>query len=215
MDIAVMLTGHLRTFRETWQSWSELRENHDVHFHVRIWDHSTTKHRSWWHGNRDVPMLTQEDINDALKFYTPVVFTVIDYEEPVDRPEYAPYVNSRVQASQIEQQWGMIKECFNGIRDQYDLIIRARPDIICQYVETDLDVFDITTTDKASDAFFAGTYAAMSEIMSIQFPDALMNMPKDLVPEEMFLRHCKNRDLFVESQHSATILRENGEKIHI
>lgn len=216
MKIAVLLTGHLRTYYHTWKSWDELRNNHDVDFYILVWDHIDTKHRTWWHDERSVRDVVQEDDDAVVEFYDPTTYIVKTYRPPVQRVEYDQYAKSRVQATQIEQQWELVKDCYNLLEDNidYDLIIRARPDIVVNYVETNIEEPNIVNTcDKACDAFFVCTPDTMDKICEMKFPDVLMNMPQDLVPEYMFRRHCTGRDLELVPCLSAAILREDGRKL--
>ncbi len=211
-SVAVMMCGHLRTFKKTAHTWEKLRRTHNVDFYFCVWDVMDSTERSWWHPDRKTKHVTDVDLQEVKDTYHPRDIILEPWRVP---PKNLNWPDSRVQACQIEEQWFMVKKCLTQIMGEYDWYIRARPDLIIRHLE--FDVMKVCNTATAGDALFTCPEAFVEDVVDLQFPRVLdwCKQDQQLIPELIFQKHWVAKGIELKSSLSASICRENGELIYL
>lgn len=203
MRIAICLSGHARTFRETYQCWQSFRRAHagdDVRMFIATWSESDFVGKTWWRVKHHTEILTQADLMELEGVYAPCELQVRMRPQPMVRSEYA-YIEavSTCKPSNVEQSWWLNKLCFDMIRDlhSYDFVIRSRPDVqFNDFTLRDLGQDELGMVRTPCDVMFYGRPQAMQTAMQIaeRFPWAIVDRQRDvmrgdqLIPEQVFGR---------------------------
>ena len=135
MKIALCYSGNLRTFEHCVKNHSTIFEKADVY--VSTWDSislSNTMNDDWHTKvNIEVPNIVDYNYIDNL---IPANFTLRDVSiESYDNQSFTELQNY----NHLWYQYYQIKKCFDMVGDNYDIIVRIRPDITIGKFHYDVD----------------------------------------------------------------------------
>lgn len=214
MKVAVIVSGHIRTFIENHHSWNEyLLSKYECDLYLELWD-------GYGGGGHDFQYLptedriTSQDIGIIWDLYKPTNLFVENFEN------ISPYFLER------EKDWGtevppyvsnicgMWYKVFNGfnkiVNKEYDAVVRLRPD------HTFIDQLELKRPESGtiycdssyswndetiSDQFFYGDYESMKKACSLfTIFDSIYNKDKyPHAPEYTFYNFLKSLDLTIDT----------------
>ena len=139
MRIGLVLFGHLRSFRQTFDSFSQLREilqrSGDLDVFCHTWDIEESVTASWWKEQTSgaVPPPTV-DTDEIKNKYQPTLYS-IESSKQFDDSGYN--VKSSIPVAGIlsmlysqYRSFGLLKEYENQKNIRYDIVIKARYDLL-------------------------------------------------------------------------------------
>jgi hypothetical protein len=102
------MTGHMRTYKKTLESYKKLTNKYDVDVYISTWNYLNT--------NNDIIINKQEIINDYLNINCKNVYIEIEEftNKPITYVYYKLYKTNNLRLS---------------INKKYDIFLRSRPDI--------------------------------------------------------------------------------------
>jgi len=131
MKIALVMSGHMRSFRECFSSQEKYLLsvlNPDVYLHT--WDETHSKTQSWHNQNGKSVSLTDEHLNDIERMYSPK--TVLVEKQQICKNDSLLHATQMSLCGLRNMTYGISKShqlmMDSGIH--YDFIVRFRPDIL-------------------------------------------------------------------------------------
>lgn len=125
MRLAVCISGHLRTFRDTVESLrenviSQISSDHDFFIYC-----SPDLDRGSWKGQPglDSKPLNLRDFEDAEKLYSPKIMVIDQLNEPTD-------LNRTPMLRRIKMCNDLVRQYSSSTGVTYDAVLRVRPDTI-------------------------------------------------------------------------------------
>jgi hypothetical protein len=131
MKIAICLSGHMRTYAHCSICYKPIKKIHNVDFYIHTW-----KNLGFGQVNYPIDTVKKIDLKNIKQVYKPkkIIIETYPYE-----PDISKFINPNIGQSdhdkiRVYNSIRKVKECFDLIDDpnQYDLIIRSRPDL---YIE--------------------------------------------------------------------------------
>lgn len=137
MKIAVLLSGQVRTFEQTYQSlFDHVIRCADVDFFIHTWD----TNGKVLHVHHDYDNSTATDLNRINEIYKPKKLQVEKQSDFMNRVDFGRYQNKTpggMVARNIAAQWYSVKKCAILLDDyifeqgnSYDLFVRTRFDTL-------------------------------------------------------------------------------------
>lgn len=144
MKIALLMSGHARTYDRTFHGWNDyLLSKYDVDVFLDLWD--TLGHRDNVQDGRDnlsgVIDTKAVDVNNICDIWNPVSIHIEKYDNILheyfrERAKEWYRLRDEFNLRKIDRplanfsMWYKWKSAFRLLRDDYDLVIRTRPDVI-------------------------------------------------------------------------------------
>jgi hypothetical protein len=125
-DVIVILKGHYRTFSDTHSSWAKSLSGCKYKMYIHTWKTIDVVSSTWHHKNKNVSLLTNENI-ELLKSYDDTCVieeqTWTEKEKTENRRNNAPF-------KALLYYWHGIHSCINRIDKAAKYVIISRPDIM-------------------------------------------------------------------------------------
>lgn len=168
MKIALCLSGHFRDYQKTIEGWKKILNMMDVY--IVTYNNVSNDNNSRY---LDVTNIDKEEI---IRLFKPKKYLFLD-QINFDISKFPNSTNGKQ-----ERTLGMyylIEKCFNLIDEEYDLVIRARPDMFItqELVDTllkvnlsKLSIFnraDDIIVAQFSDILFCGSFNIMKKVCSL------------------------------------------------
>ena len=213
MNIAIIVSGHIRTFIQNYPSWKEnLLSLYNCDIYLELWDgYGAGGHNLQYTPTED--RISAEDIGKIWDLYKPVNFYIENFKN------ISPYFLDR------EKKWeeqvppyvsnicGMWYKIYKGvdklIKTDYDAVVRLRPDhhfnenLILKtplpetvYCDTSYSWNDETISDQ----FFYGDYLSMKKASSLfeNFDKIYNDNTYPNAPEYTFYKFLKSLDVNID-----------------
>lgn len=195
MKVAVLLTGFLRTYHQTFNSLEEkILKNYDCDIFSVTWDKQENKNditnENYSHiYSKNLKKIKIVNYEEYLK--TKKTFVPIDRENDVfkvnDRAkEHGPYWVNR-----LMDQWKLVHECFNLIDDyrKYDVILRLRYDLLLHNIKLDITNKLVIPKDTGGWSFTDHMAYGPSEVMKI-YCNLYNNIEKLYIDDNIDVSHA-------------------------
>lgn len=145
MKIAILISGHLRTFRNCYQSVHKIFSNrYDVDIFIHTWSTVDHKTATWHRSKSEIASGVMVDRQEVERLYRPKIIEIEEQKPP-------PEDDIRIQNASLSR-YGMkcmhygkrkVAECAlnysNSHSVNYDLCVTARPDVLFES-EIDLSI---------------------------------------------------------------------------
>ena len=135
MKVALIMYGHLRTYKKC---YAKLRQNfidkYNADVFIHTWDEIEAKTKSWHNRHMDVKSLSNNDLSDIKKLYTPkgliiehqgdVANDITTPNNAISAPGQEYMLHSMFMADKLKSDY----ETKNNFK--YDVVVKIRPDIL-------------------------------------------------------------------------------------
>lgn len=193
MKTAIVLVGHLRTFRQTLGTWQSLRRFLSADAFVFTWSLLDFAEPTWWRGGVTPSRVTDDDLQFIRHELQPVDLRVYDARPPA---AYDLCDGNRCHPGSYETYWWLCRTALRCVAD-YDFVIKSRPDVLPErfdvtpYRETVL-THCVRGNRDSCDITFCGPGATLLAAVP-EFPQAVHQTPRwrqQFIPETCFALHC-------------------------
>jgi hypothetical protein len=144
MKVAIVLSGHLRSYKNTLQNFNDFvnmikSENHEVKIFCHTWSELEANTSSWW-GKSEVKESVIGTIeNEIINAYNPASFIIENSDSIILEKEFEFY-KSNISFEGVQLMYYSLNESFEILREyelnnnwQSDLVIRSRYDILLDF----------------------------------------------------------------------------------
>jgi hypothetical protein len=244
MRIAIVLFGHLRSYRQTIFSFENLKNilsrsgNVDVFCHT--WDIEESVTAAWWKEHKpDEPPPAIVDVRKIEQIYSPALYSV-EPSRQFDDKGYS--VNSKIPIPGILSMLYSQMRAFNLLEEyekqngfKYDVVVKTRYDLLYEIagdfancVSADDGIFLPSSNPyeligSCSDIFAIGSRKSMEEYFGfcVNFKEALVIYQRkgyqQLLPELCMTVYLDHKNIKRQELHGLRlhILRMSGEKFQV
>lgn len=125
--LSVILSGHVRTFQQTYQSFNDCF-NMEKNVYCHSWNTRGHSDHVWWSniGDGIINKVNEEKLSEKLKeYYNPKKILIEEQQKYVSKN---PLYNSIGGYQSVHGMWQSIKNCYDMVKNS-DIILKTRYDI--------------------------------------------------------------------------------------
>ncbi len=240
MKVAIVLSGHLRSYKDTLQNFNDFvnkikSDNHEVKIFCHTWSEVESNTTSWWKQNEIKESALQSIENEVINKYDPAAYIVENSENVILENEFEFY-KSRISFEGVQLMYYSLSQSFEILKEfelknnwQSDLVIRSRYDILLDFENIPLSPSNIMIPISGAFDIIGGLSDVFAMIPRNQI-DFYAEQYKNFCDKSILKKYFERYTLFIPElflattmhrlnyfpiNNNITILRLNGDEIMI